>query len=58
VKRRWARWRDGLRGRPLGAVFTATVVAATLRLLGVVGWSAAVVGVERPWLKSPIGLGW
>jgi hypothetical protein len=26
-------------------------------LLGVLGWSAELVGVGHEWLKSPIGLG-
>jgi uncharacterized protein (TIGR02611 family) len=41
----------------LGGVFTALIVAATLWLLGAIGWSADLVGVEWGWLKSPIGLG-
>jgi hypothetical protein len=26
-------------------------------LLGAVGWSGGLVGLEHEWLKSPIGLG-
>jgi hypothetical protein len=33
------------------------VVVATLWLLGAMGWSAELVGVEHQWLTSPIGLG-
>ena len=38
-------------------LFTAAVVVATLWLLGAVGWTADLVGIEHEWLKSPIGLG-
>ena len=41
----------------LGAVLTATVVVATLWLLGAVDWSAGLFGLEHPLLRSPIGLG-
>lgn len=41
----------------LSAAFTGAVVVATLWLLGAVGWSADLVGLEQPWLDSPIGLG-
>lgn len=41
----------------LSAVFTAAVVVATLWLLGAIGWTAGLVGIEWGWLKSPIGLG-
>ena len=47
----------GLWVQALGAAFTAAVVLATLWLLGAVGWSAELVGLEHRWLKSPIGLG-
>jgi uncharacterized protein (TIGR02611 family) len=43
--------------RAIGAAITALVVVATLWLLGAVGWSANLVGLEWPWLKSPIGVG-
>lgn len=50
------------RGRPwwvqaLGAVFTAAVVVATLWLVGAIAWSARLLGLEHPMLRSPIGLG-
>ncbi len=41
----------------LGGVFTALIVAATLWLLGALDWTAELVGFEREWLNSPIGLG-
>ncbi|WP_319432557.1 TIGR02611 family protein [Mycobacterium sp. RTGN5] len=41
----------------LGAVFTAAVVVATLWLVGAVGWSAGLLGLDHPALDSPIGLG-
>lgn len=40
----------------LSVAFTAAVVVATLWLLGVVHWSAGLVGIEQPWLTSPIAL--
>jgi hypothetical protein len=52
----WFR-RQGRCVQALGAAFTAAVVVVTLWLLGVDGWSAELVGLERQWLKSPIGLG-
>ena len=33
------------------------VVLVTLWLLGALDWSANLVGIEWPWLKSPIGIG-
>lgn len=41
----------------LGGVFTALVVAVTLWLLGALDWSGELVGIEHPWLNSPIGVG-
>lgn len=41
----------------LGFVLTAAVVVGTLWLLGALSWTAALFGIEWPWLKSPIGLG-
>jgi uncharacterized protein (TIGR02611 family) len=41
----------------LGGLVTALIVAATLWLLGALDWSAEFVGIERPWLNSPIGVG-
>jgi hypothetical protein len=32
-------------------------VVATMWLLGVLGWIAALLGVDSAWLKSPIGVG-
>jgi len=49
--------RQGPWVKTLGAGFTAAVVVVTLWLLGAIGWSADLVGVEDEWLKSPIGLG-
>jgi uncharacterized protein (TIGR02611 family) len=48
---------QGLWVRVLGAGVTAAVVIATLWLLGALGWTAGLVGIEQRWLKSPIGLG-
>ncbi|MGV0834653.1 TIGR02611 family protein [Mycolicibacterium thermoresistibile] len=41
----------------LGAVFTAVVVVVTLWMVGAVGWGAVLLGIDWPWLKSPIGIG-
>ena len=41
----------------LASVLTASVVVATMWLLGAVDWLAALVGLEHPLLRSPIGLG-
>src|SRR5699024_8191271 len=41
----------------LGGVFTTAVVVVTLWLLGAVGWGATLLGIDWPWLKSPIGVG-
>jgi uncharacterized protein (TIGR02611 family) len=41
----------------LGAAFSAAVMLTTLWLLGALGWSAELVGVDHPSLQSPIGLG-
>jgi uncharacterized protein (TIGR02611 family) len=49
--------RQGPWVKALGVGFTAAIVVATLWLLGALGWSAELVGFEREWLKSPIGLG-
>ena len=43
--------------KTLGFVLTAAVVAVTLWLLGAVGFAAGLLGIEQPWMKSPIGLG-
>ncbi len=49
--------RQGLWVQVLGALFTAAIVVGSLWLLGAAYWSAGLVGLERDWLKSPIGLG-
>ncbi len=49
--------RQGPWVKALGAGFTAAIVVSTLWLLGAVGWSAGLVGLDHEWLKSPIGLG-
>lgn len=48
---------QGLWVQAMGAALTGAIVLATLWLLGAVGWSAELVGLEHEWLKSPIGLG-
>jgi uncharacterized protein (TIGR02611 family) len=48
---------QGLWVKALGFVLTAAVVVATLWLLGALSFAAGLVGIEQPWLKSPIGLG-
>ncbi|MGY4708494.1 TIGR02611 family protein [Mycolicibacterium sp. CBM1] len=49
--------RQGWWVQALGAVFTAAVVVGTLWLLGAVGWTAGLFGLDYPALDSPIGLG-
>jgi uncharacterized protein (TIGR02611 family) len=44
-------------GRVLGTALTAAVLVGSLWLFGVLGWTATMLGYERAWLKSPIGLG-
>lgn len=41
----------------LGVLFTAAFVLATLWLFGALGWAADLVGLDWPWLQSPIGGG-
>jgi uncharacterized protein (TIGR02611 family) len=41
----------------LGFVLTAAVVVATLWLLGALSWSARLLGLEWPWVRSPLGIG-
>lgn len=48
---------QGLWVQALGFLLTAAIVVGTLWLLGAVSWSARLVGIEWPWLKSPIGIG-
>jgi uncharacterized protein (TIGR02611 family) len=43
--------------KTLGVVFTAAVVMATLWLLGALSFAAGLLGIDEPWLRSPIGLG-
>jgi hypothetical protein len=38
-------------------VLTAAVVVATLWIFGAIAWSARMLGLEHPMLRSPIGLG-
>jgi uncharacterized protein (TIGR02611 family) len=52
----WFR-RQGRWVQALAAVVTAVAVVASLWLFGVLGWTATMLGYERAWLKSPIGLG-
>jgi uncharacterized protein (TIGR02611 family) len=49
--------RQGWGVRALVAVLTAVLAVAGLWVGGVLGWSGALIGHERPWLNSPIGLG-
>jgi uncharacterized protein (TIGR02611 family) len=44
-------------GRALGAVLTGAVVVGSLWVFGVLGWTSTMLGYERAWLNSPIGLG-
>lgn len=48
---------QGLWVQALGVLFTFAVVMATLWLFGALSWSGGLVGIEWPWLKSPIGIG-
>lgn len=50
-------WLQGLWVKIVGAVFTAAVVVGTLWLLGALGWGAKLIGLDWPWLKSPLGVG-
>lgn len=52
----WFR-RQGRWVQALGVVFTAAAVVATLWLVGAVGWSASLLGLDHPTLQSPVGLG-
>jgi uncharacterized protein (TIGR02611 family) len=40
-----------------GFLLTAAVVVGTLWLLGAVSLAAGWLGIEQPWMKSPLGLG-
>lgn len=48
---------QGLWVKVLGVVFTCAVVLVSVWFLGALSWMAGVVGLDWPWLKSPIGLG-
>ncbi len=52
----WLR-RQGRIVQLLGGLFTALIFAGTLWLLGVLDWTAELIGVEQPWLNSPVGVG-
>jgi uncharacterized protein (TIGR02611 family) len=49
--------RQGLWVKALGVVVTVAVVVGTLWLLGALAFAAKLVGIDWPWLKSPIGMG-
>jgi uncharacterized protein (TIGR02611 family) len=49
--------RQGRWVQALGVVVTAAVVLATLWLFGALGWFAALIGIDSPWLKSPLASG-
>ncbi|MCW2516716.1 MAG: hypothetical protein JWR11_5758 [Mycobacterium sp.] len=49
--------RQGLWVQALAFVLTAAVAVATLWFLGALSLAAGLVGIEQPWLKSPIGVG-
>jgi uncharacterized protein (TIGR02611 family) len=49
--------RQGLWVKALGVVFTVAVVVGTVWLLGALAFTAKLVGLDWPWLKSPIGMG-
>jgi uncharacterized protein (TIGR02611 family) len=49
--------RQGAFVQILGGLLTALVVCLTLWLIGALDWSAELVGLDQPWLNSPIGVG-
>lgn len=49
--------RQGLWVKVLGVVFTGVVVVGTLWLFGALALVAGLVGIDWPWLESPLGLG-
>jgi uncharacterized protein (TIGR02611 family) len=49
--------RQGWWVRALGVLLTAAVVVGTLWFLGALSWTAKIVGIDMPWLKSPMGIG-
>ena len=49
--------RQGWLTQVAGGAVTALIVVATLWLLGALDWSGEFVGIDHPWLNSPIGVG-
>ena len=49
--------RQGWWVKAAGVVLTTAIVLATLWLVGALGWFGALVGLDSPVLKSPIGIG-
>ena len=49
--------RQGPWVRAIGFVLTAAVVVGTLWILGALSFAAGLLGIDQPWMKSPIGLG-
>lgn len=49
--------RQGRWVQAAGIVLTTAVVLVTLWMMGALGWFAALVGLDWPALKSPIGVG-
>ena len=49
--------RQGRWVQALGLAVTAALVVATLWLFGALGWVAGLVGLDWPWLKSPLASG-
>lgn len=49
--------RQGPWVRAIGFVLTAAVVVATLWVLGALSFAAGLLGIDQPWMKSPVGLG-
>jgi uncharacterized protein (TIGR02611 family) len=48
---------QGLWAQVLGAVLTCAVVVASVWLLGALAWMGNLIGLDWPWLRSPLGLG-
>ena len=48
---------QGLWVKAAGVALTTAVVLVTLWLVGALGWSARLVGIDSPVLKSPVGVG-
>jgi uncharacterized protein (TIGR02611 family) len=62
TKERYDRVMDWFKGQGLwvqvlGAIFTFAVVLGTVWLLGALSWGGRLIGIDWPWLKSPIGIG-